>query len=75
MHDPHREHPHPPRPRPTDVGLTNNELDEVCEGDFGLRLELGGNLYEKRKTVRVPRRKSGALGVCLQEQGEGGVLQ
>jgi hypothetical protein len=46
MHDLHREHPHPHRPRLTGVSLATEEFDEQCEDDFGLCLELGGELLE-----------------------------
>jgi hypothetical protein len=46
VHDLHRGHS---RPRLTGVSLATNEFDEQCEDDFGLCLELGGDLLEQEE--------------------------
>jgi hypothetical protein len=63
MHDLHREHPHPHRPRLTGVSLATYEFDEQCEDDFGLRLELGEELLEQEQDntgAAEGKRESGA---------------
>jgi hypothetical protein len=77
-HDLHREHPDPPWPRLTGVILATNEFDEQCEDDFGLRLELGGELLEQEEDntgATEGKRESGALGERFEEQGENVVLK
>ena len=58
----------------TSVSLFMNEIDERCGDDSGLRLELGGELLEQEGNntgAAEGKRESGALGVRLEEQGEG----
>jgi hypothetical protein len=47
------------------------------EDDFGIRLELGGELLEQEEDTRVPaaerKRESEAIGECFEEQ-EGEVV-
>jgi hypothetical protein len=64
---------HPPRPRLSCVSLANNEFDEYCEDDCGLRLrlELGGELLERvEDNIGTAERKqeSGAVGECFEKQ-------
>jgi hypothetical protein len=47
------------------------------EDDFGLRLELGGELLgqeEDNMGAAEGKRESGALGECFEEQRRGGVV-
>ena len=49
----------------TKVGLADYEFDEQCEGNFGLRLELGGESLEREGDnagVAEGKRESGVLG-------------
>jgi hypothetical protein len=50
-HDPHREHPHPPRSKFTGVSFAINEFGGYCGDELGLRLELGGELVEQEKDI------------------------
>jgi hypothetical protein len=57
--------PHPLRPMLIKVSLADYEFDEQCEGDFGLRLELGGESLEREGDnagVAEGKRESGVLG-------------
>jgi hypothetical protein len=67
--------PHPPRPRLSCVSLANDEFDEYCEDDCGLRLELGGEL-QLQLLERVEdnigavecKQESEVVGECFEEQ-------
>ena len=76
-HDLSRKHPRPPRPILTGVSLANNEFNGWREDDFGLRLELGGELLERGNGNRGAvegKRESGALGEHFRENVEEVVL-
>ena len=49
MHDLHPEHPHPSRPRLTDVSLATDEFDEQCEVASACVSSLEENCLSKRK--------------------------
>jgi hypothetical protein len=64
---------HPGRPRLTSVSLATNEFDELCEGGFGIRFELHGELLQqegKNTCAAEGKPESGALGQGFGEQGK-----